>query len=172
MIRLFVTWFFSGLAPKGPGTAGSLAALPFAAALHAIFGMVAVGIGAVILFFAGWWASNRYMRQTGQDNDPKEIVIDEVVGMWLTLAVMPLMYMQPTLDVIIVIYGVAFIFFRIFDILKPWPVSWVDKQCKGGFGVMFDDVLAALFAALVLGALGHVLGYMGLVTITLGEGHV
>jgi phosphatidylglycerophosphatase A len=73
--------------------------------------------------------------------DPGAVVIDEVAGQWLVLAVAPL-------DVWY--FAAAFVLFRVFDIAKPWPVSWADRRIKGGFGVMFDDILAGLYGAAVL----------------------
>ena len=86
--------------------------------------------------FIGWWASNQYLKATGRDDDPREIVVDEVAGQWLLLAVL-----FPTWHS----YLVGFILFRLFDIAKPWPVSVADRKIKGGIGVMFDDMLAALY---------------------------
>lgn len=133
------TWFGSGLAPKASGTAGSLAALPFAFVIHYYVGNMALFIAAAAMFFIGWWASNQYLRHTGQDGDPKEIVVDEVAGMWFTLSFLP---PNPTFKW----YIGYFILFRFFDALKPWPISVADRKIKGGFGIMFDDILAAIFS--------------------------
>ena len=133
---LLATWFGAGLMPKAPGTWGSLAALPFAWAISANGGQVALLIGAVFAFGVGWWASNVYLQHFGGE-DPGPVVIDEVAGQWLTLAaVAP----DP------VLFGVGFGLFRLVDIYKPWPVSWADQKVKAGLGIMLDDILAALYA--------------------------
>ncbi|MGB8841167.1 MAG: phosphatidylglycerophosphatase A, partial [Aliidongia sp.] len=96
-------------------------------------------------FGAGWAASNRVIA-TSRDSDPQIIVIDEVVGQFLTLVVTP---PDP------LFYALGFLLFRAADILKPWPASWADRSVKGGLGVMLDDVLAAVYAAAVLWGVLH-----------------
>ena len=137
---LLGTWFGAGLVPGAPGTMGSLAALPFAWVIHQAFGWSALAAAAVALFAAGVWSAGVIVR-TGGAEDPSAIVVDEVVGQWLVL-----LAVQPDL----VLYAAGFVLFRIFDIWKPWPVSWADANIKGGLGVMVDDVLAAAYAAAVL----------------------
>ena len=134
------TWFGAGLLPKMPGTWGSLAALPFAWILVSLGGPWLLIAAAAAVFLAGLWASDRYMRAV-QLHDPAPIVIDEVVAQWLTLAFMPL---DP------VIYMLGFFLFRAADVLKPWPASWIDRRVGGPWGVMADDLVAALYAWLVL----------------------
>ncbi len=138
--RLIATWGGCGFLPKMPGTWGSLAALPFAWGLHSLGGWPLLGGAALLTFGVGIWASGVAARTQGLD-DPSEVVIDEVAGQWLTLAVVP-----PDL----LFYVLGFILFRIADILKPWPVSWADRNLKGGLGIMLDDVLAAVYAGVVL----------------------
>ena len=87
-------------------------------------------------FFIGIWASNVYITESGV-LDPGPVVIDEVVGQWLTLAFVPTE---------LKFYVIGFILFRLIDIFKPWPVCWADRTVIGGFGVMLDDVLAALYS--------------------------
>jgi phosphatidylglycerophosphatase A len=139
-----VTWFGSGLAPRAPGTFGTIAALPFAAILVWAVGEqwahLALGLATLIVFFLGWWASAAYVIHTGHQ-DPGLVVIDEVAGMWLTLMVAPTNPWS---------YVLGFIAFRIFDILKPWPVCLADRSIHGGLGIMLDDILAAGYAALAL----------------------
>ena len=156
---LFVTWFGSGLSPKAPGTMGTLAAVPFAWGMLYYQQWELMIALTVLFFFAGWWASNRYMKLMGKVADPKEIVIDEVVGYWLAVVAgaffLPEEYLtlQMPLQAWIIIYALylahIFLFFRFFDILKPWPISLADKKLKGGFGVMLDDVLAGVAALVV-----------------------
>ncbi len=135
------TWFASGKAPFAPGTFGTLAALPFAWLIHAHLGPNALTIASLLVFAVGIPISNAHMRITGSTHDPSEIVIDEVAGVWLLLAALPL-----TLNA----YILGFVLFRIFDVLKPWPISWVDRKVGGGFGVMLDDMLAGFMAILVV----------------------
>jgi len=119
---LIATWFGAGLLPRIPGTWGSLAAL---------------FVAAVIMFALGKWAADVYVSH-GADQDPGPVVADEVVGQWLTLlAVGPGAWWE---------YVLAFFLFRIFDILKPWPVNWAERRFKAGLGVMLDDVFAAVYA--------------------------
>lgn len=141
-----------------PGTWGSLVALPLCWLLHVAGGFPVLVIATLALFAAGWWATAEMTR--GQANeDPSEIVVDEVVGQWIAL--MPLSYpaWQMGLDITRLWPGwiAAFILFRAFDILKPGPVGAADRR-GGPLGVMLDDVLAGLFAAicvLVLAGLWH-----------------
>jgi phosphatidylglycerophosphatase A len=143
---LAATWFGAGLLPKAPGTWGSLAALPFAWGLMAAGGPLLLLAAIVICFGLGWWASSVYVRLTGTE-DPGEVVIDEVVGQWLVLLAAPLDPLS---------YLAAFILFRLFDIRKPWPVCWADRQIGGGLGIMLDDILAAGYGLGLLLLFNHV----------------
>ena len=135
------TWFGSGNLPGAPGTWGSLAAVPVAWAIMWA-GDVFVLLGATAaVFVIGCWASAVYMRETGR-TDPGPVVIDEVAGQWLTLI--------PAATGVWWHWPVGFLLFRVFDIVKPWPVGWADRRIKGGLGVMADDVLAAVYAGLTL----------------------
>ena len=143
---ILATWFWVGRIPKAPGTWGSLAALPFAWVIADAFGPLALLIAAALLFPIGCWASAAYAHGIGR-KDPGSAVIDEVVGQWMVLAVLPL---DP------LAYAIGFALFRLFDIAKPGPVGWADRQ-GGATGVMLDDVIAGVLAALVLVALAFVL---------------
>ena len=144
--RLVATWFGVGYAPVAPGTWGSLAALPFAWLIVWLGGAWALVAAAATLFLIGWWASEAVVAST-RSSDPQYIVVDEIVGQWLTLAVAPL---DP------LAYGLGFLLFRAADILKPWPAGWADRQVTGGLGVMLDDCLAAIYsAALLWGAIRY-----------------
>lgn len=138
----------SGLLPKAPGTWGSLAALGLGWIIYASWGPLAIGLGAVAALFLGVWASERFMRRTGA-HDPGAIVIDEFAGQWLALVAMPAAGG-------LIHWAAAFVLFRIFDILKPWPVGLLDRRVKGGWGVMLDDVAAGLYAALALWGISYV----------------
>ncbi len=143
---LLATWFGSGLLPKAPGTWGSLAALPLAWVIHMNAGWVGLAVGVVIVFFVGIWAADGYTARLGGD-DPGPVVIDEVAGQWLTL--LPVAWLAP-FSPDIVGYGVAFVLFRLADIIKPWPVCWADRTIKGGLGIMLDDLLAGIYAGLAV----------------------
>jgi len=134
------TWFGAGRLPWAPGTWGSLAALPLAWLLLALGGPWLLLIAAALVFVLGLWASDRYMKAVGL-HDPGAIVIDEVAGQWLTLAIAPL-------DPLAFLLG--FVLFRVADVLKPWPANWLDRRVGGAFGVMIDDVAAAVYAGGVL----------------------
>lgn len=138
-VNLVCTWFGAGLSPVAPGTAGTLAALPFAFLIQYFLGNIALLGLSFVLFAAGCWASRRYIELTERE-DPGEIVIDEVAAICLLLSLFPFTWQ----------WAIAcFLLFRLFDVLKPWPVSLADRKIKGGFGVMFDDLLAALYPVLL-----------------------
>ncbi len=157
MTRFISTWFYVGLLRPAPGTWGSLAALPFAYFMLFLgWGIWHLLVACSAVFFLGWWAT--YEETKGKDDhDPSEIVIDEVVGQWLALSPHFLFYSMFFLSErsgfhsteFYVYFALAFALFRLFDIVKPWPISWADKKSTP-LGVMLDDVLAGLIAALVL----------------------
>ena len=136
---LLATWFGSGKLPKAPGTWGALAALPFAWMIVTIAGDTGLLLAAILLFAVGCWAADCEAAAAGT-RDPSWVVVDEVVGQWLTLVLVPLHLVD---------YLVGFLLFRLFDIWKPWPVSWSERRFGGGFGIMIDDVLAAAYAIAV-----------------------
>ncbi|HEY0232536.1 MAG TPA: phosphatidylglycerophosphatase A [Dokdonella sp.] len=134
--------FGAGLSPYAPGTVGSAVALIPWIALREL--PLPFYVCALVLAFAlGVWASNRVVA-TLRIDDPGVIVWDEFVGQWI--ACLPLLLVARDARWI----ALAFVLFRLFDIGKPWPVAWADRRLKGGFGVMFDDVLAGLYAAAAL----------------------
>lgn len=134
------TWFGTGLIKPAPGTWGTLGALPFGVALLHFGGLYALLVGIIIVFLLGLWSAKHFERMV-REKDSGMVVIDEVAGMWVAL-------IPATLSPLPV--GIAFILFRFFDILKPWPIGWLDKKLKGPMGVMLDDVMAGIYAALVL----------------------
>jgi len=140
---LLATWFGAGLLPKAPGTWGSLAALPFAWGLYALGGSHLLAAATLLVFLVGCWAAQKAIGSTGLE-DPQLVVIDEVAGQWLVLALTP-----PDL----IHYLIGFGLFRALDITKPWPAGWSDRTIKGGIGVMLDDVLAAIYGLLAMQAL-------------------
>lgn len=127
--------FGAGLMPKAPGTWGTLVAFPFFALVH-VGGTAAVLAAAAVFFVIGIWAAAVSGRDLGVA-DHGGIVIDEIAAFLLVLAFTP-----PGLAW----WMTAFLLFRLFDIVKPWPIRLADQTIKGGFGVMFDDVLAAAYA--------------------------
>ena len=133
---LLSTWFGCGFFKPAPGTSGSLAALPIAWVVTELGGVQALAATTIIVTAIGVWASNIYC-QGLLEEDPPQVVIDEVAGQLLTLLVVP-----PTFTN----YLIGFVLFRIADIVKPWPANWVDQNIKGGFGIMLDDILAAIYA--------------------------
>ena len=132
--------FGSGLAPVAPGTAGTLLAYPIFYLLAPQLGTPAL-FGLILVFFAiGIWACERTGRAMGIA-DHSGMVWDEVVAMLLILLVIPSgLYW----------WIAAFFLFRFFDVVKPQPIRWFDQTFKGGFGVMFDDIVAAFYTLLVL----------------------
>lgn len=146
---LLATWFGSGYLPRFPGTWGSLAALPIVWLMAERYGPYAVAALGIVLLVVGTVAAAAYLKKS-RTQDPGEIVIDEVAAQWLVLALAP-----PDM---LWTYAAGFVLFRVFDIAKPWPVSWVDRRVGGGFGVMLDDVLAAVYAGAGLVLLRWVIG--------------
>jgi phosphatidylglycerophosphatase A len=134
----------AGLAPRAPGTWGSAVAC-----LLAPFLFLPLSPGwrvpvLALIFVAGSLAATRAERLLGR-KDPPEVVIDELLGVWITL----LPFEKPGVGLI----AAAFVLFRLFDIFKPWPVRASENWLPDGFGIMLDDALAALWALLCLGGL-------------------
>lgn len=133
--------FGSGLAPKAQGSFGSLAALlPWLLLRQLPLPLYALVL--VLSFALGVWACNVAGRALGVD-DHRSLVWDEFVGQWIALV--------PALLAPWWAVAAGFVLFRLFDVTKPWPISWLDRHLKGGLGVMVDDVVAGVFAAVVLG---------------------
>ena len=148
--RLIALWFGAGLMRPAPGTWGTLAALPFAWAAHQLGGFALVAIATVVIFLAGWWAAVQETRGSA-DPDPSEIVVDEVAGMFLALWPVSLGAQMMGADIMRLWPGwvVAFLAVRLFDIWKPGPVGWADRL-HTPLGLMLDDILAGLMAAVVV----------------------
>lgn len=134
----------SGLFPKAPGTAGTLAALPFFYLLAPLPLYTYLGI-TFAAFLVGIYLCAHASRWLGV-HDHGGIVWDEFVGLWITLIAVPAGWPWVLL---------GFGLFRFFDMLKPWPISLADKHIHGGFGIMFDDVLAGLAALGCLQAIAY-----------------
>ena len=133
------TWFGCGLAPVARGTVGSLAALPLAALAMWLGGSVTLATIAAVILAIGIWSTGIYARAAGII-DPDEAVIDEVAGQCLTLAVVPLAPLP---------YLIGFLLFRFFDVAKPFPIRWLEHRLPGGWGIMLDDIGAAIYAMIV-----------------------
>jgi len=146
---ILTTWFGCGYFPWGPGTAGSLAAVLIAAALHSWFGVGRSGLAVLVLVFVlpGIWASTRTARILNTE-DPGLVVVDEVLGQWLTLLGASTLNWKTFLA--------GFLLFRLFDIWKPWPIRRLENLPEGT-GIVVDDLGAGAYGAIVLtisGSLG------------------
>jgi phosphatidylglycerophosphatase A len=129
----------SGLLPKAPGTMGTLAAVPLLLLLQGL-PLWSFLLVVLLAFLLGIWLCDVTARNLGVHDHPG-IVWDEFVGYWLTMAAAPSGWQWLLL---------GFCLFRVFDILKPWPIRHIDRRVGGGFGIMLDDVLAGIYAWLVL----------------------
>ena len=153
MMRTIATLGPIGHFRPGPGTWGSAAAILLAWAIHALGGFGLFFAATLAVTGLGWWAVSEATR--GQaDKDPSEIVIDEVAGQWIALWPVSLGAQMAGTDFWALWPGIvtAFVAFRLFDILKPGPVGWADRQ-EGAFGVMADDLIAGWLAAMVVAVL-------------------
>lgn len=135
---LFALWFGCGLFRPAPGTWGTLGALPFGIIFLVFGGPLMLVLACAALFYPALKATQRVIDATG-DPDPKIVVVDEVIGMWIALIPAAFSGFYVVL---------AFAFFRLFDIWKPWPVSYFDQKVPGAMGVMLDDVAAGIMAAM------------------------
>ncbi len=142
MRKFFLTLFYSGLSPKAPGTVGSFVALILGVALLYVIDESTLFLLAILISVIAAKEIDKYEAEVGV-HDGKEIVIDELAGMWLTLSICKI-----TPENIFIIAPIAFLFFRLFDIWKPSIIGRVDKNVKGGWGVMGDDLLAGVLAGI------------------------
>lgn len=140
------TWLGCGYFPWGPGTAGSLAAILIAAALHTWFGLGRAGLAVLVLAFLlpAIWASTRTARILHTE-DPGIVVVDEVLGQWLTLLGASTLNWKTFLA--------GFLLFRLFDIWKPWPIRRLENLPEGT-GIVVDDLGAGVYGAIVLSISG------------------
>ncbi|UTV27119.1 phosphatidylglycerophosphatase A [Photobacterium atrarenae] len=147
--HLLATGFGSGLSPVIPGTMGTLAAVPF----YLLLAELPFSVYLVLVLSAALLGIT-ICQKTSDDmgvHDHGSIVWDEFVGFWITMAVAPVVSWQWLLA--------GFVLFRFFDMVKPWPISWLDKHVHGGFGIMADDILAGVMAMISLWGLGYWLGW-------------
>lgn len=130
----------SGMSPIMPGTMGSLIAIPlwllFCGLTPPLYWILIV-----VAFVFGCFLCHKTSEDTNT-HDSGHIVWDEFVGMWITL------FFIPYVSLFWIV--VAFVAFRLFDVVKPWPIRWFDQKVSGGFGIMIDDVIAAIFSSIVV----------------------
>lgn len=134
------TAFGIGFLPGAPGTWASLATLPFGWLIADAGGPLALVGATLAVCLIGVVASERVVWRLGVQ-DPSAIVVDEVAGQLLALSLAPITWQG---------FLVAFLAFRVFDIVKPWPASWADRDLDGGLGVMMDDMFAGAYGALIV----------------------
>lgn len=152
----FLTLFYSGLSPKAPGTVGTLVSLPIGLAFLIFLGPQTLFLLTLLITLIAIKSIDRYETQSGI-HDNQKIVIDELAGMWFALSIAPgVMFAVGDLTVwgngIAVQIALSFIFFRVYDIKKPSIIGRIDRNAKGGWGVMGDDIIAG-FAAGISSAL-------------------
>ena len=131
--------FGSGLMPKAPGTFGTLVAIPVYLLL-ADLSVLTYSLIVLALFVLGIYLCQKTTDEL-KVHDHSGIVFDEIVGFLITMIAVPVTWQW-------IVAG--FILFRIFDIIKPWPISWLDRKVHGGLGIMLDDVLAGVFALAIM----------------------
>ena len=147
--KLFLTFGGAGLSPKAPGTVGTLASLPVGVAILYYLGMETLFMVTLAITIIGIFEINKYEKTTGT-HDQQHIVIDEAAGMWLSLMIAhstALTMTYPYAEILAIIF--SFAAFRLFDIWKPSTIGWIDREVKGGMGVMLDDVLAGIAGGLL-----------------------
>ena len=150
MLIKMATLFGLGHLSKAPGTLGSLATLPLCYVLLKLGPLVYMAMTVVITLLA-IVAAERYERQCGK-HDSKEIVIDETVGMLVTMTWLPMTWQS---------FVIGFVLFRALDIIKPFPVSYFDRHVPGGFGVVADDLVAGIIASVLMQLMLHHTAWLG-----------
>ena len=161
--QLIATVFYVGHLKPAPGTWGSLVALPIAWQVHIMGGPLLLMNATIMMFIIGIVATANVTRGK-DDHDPSEVVVDELVGQWIAFLPVSIGAAHAGADLLDLWPGwiAAFVLFRLFDITKPGPVGWADRR-GDALGVMLDDVIAGIFAAIgvmILAYLSH--GVLGL----------
>ena len=139
-LHLLATWFGCGLSPKAPGTVGTLGAIPLVylagrwGEMPYLYFSFAFAVFAIIVAHA-------YEVEIATSHDQSEVVIDEVAGFLVTMAWLPFDWKW---------VGLGFVVFRVFDAVKPFPISWMDRRIKGGVGVVADDLAAGIISSVIL----------------------
>ncbi len=161
----FLTLGYSGLAPKAPGTVGTLVSLPLGMLILIYFDANTLFLATILITIIAIKSINKYEKQS-KTHDSQNIVIDELVGMWLALSIAPAFGVS--LDEVthlengfLVQSILAFVLFRYFDITKPSIIGRIDREAKGGVGVMGDDIIAGVAAGISSAALWQAYLYLG-----------
>ena len=151
-VLLLATGFGAGRTPMAPGTAGSLVGVGLALALAAasLEGSTVAVVTAVVCII-GFPICSSAARSLGE-SDPSAVVWDEIAGTMVALAAVPAGWYW---------WAAAFVLFRAFDVLKPWPIGWIDRRVRGGAGIMLDDLVAGALAWAVVQALARLMGAEG-----------
>ena len=158
MSAAIATIFGIGYLRPAPGTWGSLFALVLAILLVETFGVIGFLFALVSICVFGWWATSKYLQQI-KTKDPSEVVIDELIGQWIAVLPIAMAVFYFNLESLDLWPGwiSSFLFFRLFDILKPSLIGWADKK-NGALGVILDDIFAGVAAAIctvILAVLYH-----------------
>lgn len=140
-IKFLATWFGLGLSPVVPGTMGTVGAIPLAWAFMQLGEVRYLFLSFCFVGFAIWIAHLYETEVVVGEHDRPELVIDEVAGFLVTMALAPFTWSA---------VGLGFVLFRAFDMIKPFPISYVDRKVLGGLGAVADDLLAGIFAGIVL----------------------
>ncbi len=152
MNKIFVSVLYIGFLPIAPGTFGSLFGVILGITIQTIGSFPLLIVSVLSLFVIGWNSANNYIKKNTIDLDPPEIVIDEVVGQlvaYLPISLFTWFFNQESFHSTFLDWFITFILFRIFDILKPWPINWADK-IDSGLGIMLDDLIAGFYTAILI----------------------
>lgn len=163
----FLTVGYSGLSPKAPGTMGTIVSLPIGVAILIFLGPQTLFLAALFITLIAIKQINIYEAQT-HSHDDKHIVIDELVGMWFALSIAPgILFSVGDLGVwnngIALQIALSFLFFRLYDIQKPSIIGQIDREAKGGLGVMGDDIIAGFAAGITSAILWQLVLKSGLI---------
>ena len=148
---LLSTLFYVGYFPKAPGTIGSLISLPIIFCICYKFGFIGLLIVIITSFVVAIISVNKVLKYT--EHDPNFIVVDEFIGQSVTFLLISNSLISKTN---IIPYIIGFILFRIFDVVKPYPVNYADKKIQNAFGVIIDDIFAGIYATILL----YVISYL------------
>jgi len=166
MNRFFITLGYSGLSPVAPGTVGTLVSLPLGMLILIYFDAYTLFLATALISIVAIKEINRYEERTNSHDD-KSIVIDELAGMWFALSVAPAVTVSfseiTNLENGFLIQSIlAFILFRYFDIAKPSIIGRIDRETKGGIGVMGDDIIAGFSAGIVTASIWQGILYLNI----------
>ncbi|MBL4281855.1 phosphatidylglycerophosphatase A [Vibrio fluvialis] len=153
--HLLATGFGSGLSPVVPGTMGTLASVPF----YLLLAQLPLTLYIVVVIAASL-IGIKICQVTSDDmqvHDHGSIVWDEFAGFWITMLIVPVLEL-PVFEWKWLLAG--FVLFRFFDMVKPWPIGWLDKRVHGGLGIMLDDLVAGVMSALALALVGYWAGWL------------